>query len=95
MDKGGKDMDVDEGGRHRVQELQLMEVMATPTIQLDVERAIQSRAQYFVLVGKADSELLLEMGWTIEQYDKSGVVARQDAKDKGEELMGNPFGKKP
>ncbi|CAK0821013.1 unnamed protein product, partial [Prorocentrum cordatum] len=76
-------------------ELQLMEAMATLTIQLDGERAVQSRAQNFVLEGKSDSEFMQVMDWAVEQYDKAGVDARQDAKAKGVEFKGNPFGKKP
>ena len=83
------------GGRKRVQELQLMEAMATLTLQLDEERAIQSRAQNFVLEGPSNNDFLKVMDWTIEKYDQSGVEARKAAKDKQEDFMGNPFGKKP
>ena len=90
-----KDQDAAAGGKKRVQELQLMEAMAPLTLQLDEERAIQNRAQNIVLVGPSENEFMKVMDWTIEQYDQAGVDARKAAKDKGEDFMGNPFGKKP
>ncbi|CAK0878824.1 unnamed protein product, partial [Prorocentrum cordatum] len=94
---GGKDKDEDAvmAGRERVQELQLMEALATLTLQLDEERAVQSRAQNIALEGPSENDFLKVMDWAIEQRDQSGVGARKAAKGMGEAYLGNPFSKRP
>ncbi|CAK0820800.1 unnamed protein product [Prorocentrum cordatum] len=53
------------GSEKRAQELQLMEAMATRTLQLDEERAIQCRVQNFVLEAPTENDFLKVMDWAI------------------------------
>ncbi|CAK0890451.1 unnamed protein product [Prorocentrum cordatum] len=71
-----------------------MEAMATRTLQLDEDCAVQSRVQNFVLQAPSENELMKVMDWTAEQYDKAGVEARKKAKDEETDYLGNPYGKK-